>query len=207
MKIVTLTLGALATNCYLVFSPDRSPALIVDAAGDPEDILSAARARGLEIRLVVLTHGHIDHIEAAGELKRRTGAQLAIHEADAPMLERPELSGAALFGFPQTPTSADRLLKEGDDLSLEDSDISLRVLHTPGHSPGSISLLAEGALFSGDCLFAGGIGRTDLPGGDEEAMTASLRRLVSLDGDLPVYPGHGPATTLSAERATNPWLR
>jgi len=206
MNVLALTLGPLATNCYLVSQPGLSQAILVDAAGDAGEILSEARARGLQIRLMVLTHGHIDHVEAAAQVKRDTGAQLAIHELDAPMLRDPLLSGAALFGFSQGSVSPDRLLKEGEVISLDGTDLSLAVLHTPGHSPGSVCLLGEQSIICGDLLFAGGIGRTDLTGGDEEAMIASLRRLIALDPDLRVYPGHGPETTLAEERRVNPWL-
>lgn len=206
MKVLPLTLGPLATNCYLVWQEGRAPALLVDAAGEPEEVLEAAGSQGIAVRLIVLTHGHIDHMEAAARLKQLTGAGLAIHELDAPMLGDAMLSGAALFGFAQQGSAADRLLHEGDVVSLEGTDISLQVLHTPGHTPGSVCFLGNGVLFSGDCLFAGGIGRVDLPGGDERAMMRSLARLAALDGDLTVYPGHGPATTIGEERRDNPWL-
>jgi glyoxylase-like metal-dependent hydrolase (beta-lactamase superfamily II) len=206
MNVLTLTLGALATNCYLVWQPGQAGALLVDAAGEPEQVLAAAKSQTVGLRLIVLTHGHIDHIEGAARLKRLTGAELAIHELDANMLGDAGLSGAGLFGFAQERTAADRMLHEGDVVALEGTDINLEVLHTPGHTPGSICLLAESVLFSGDCLFAGGIGRVDLPGGDEQAMARSLARLAALDGDLTVYPGHGPATTMGEEQGGNPWL-
>ena len=122
------------------------------------------------------------------------------------MLADPMLSGAALFGFSQHGVEADTLLHEGDRVTIPESDVSLSVLHTPGHSPGSISLLGEGVLFSGDCLFASGMGRVDLAGGDEREMMASLARLSALDSEIVVYPGHGPATTIGDEVAGNPWL-
>jgi hydroxyacylglutathione hydrolase len=206
MNVLPLALGPLATNCYLVSQPGSSQALLIDAAGDPDEIVAAAHSHGLKIRLLVLTHGHIDHIEAAAGVRRAAGAQLAIHELDVPMLTDSFLSGASVFGFPQEGVPADRVLKEGEVVSLDGTDVSLTVLHTPGHTPGSICLIGDGCVFSGDCLFAGGIGRTDLAGGDDRAMMESLRRLTALDPGLGVYPGHGPATTICAERQGNPWL-
>jgi glyoxylase-like metal-dependent hydrolase (beta-lactamase superfamily II) len=211
MRVETLTLGALTTNCYLVSAQDGavpSPckALVIDAAGAAQEIIHAAQRNGLEIGLIVATHGHTDHIECIADLKRETGAPLAIHELDAPMLSDAMLSGAAMFGFPHEDISADRLLREGDSVAIPGTEVALSVLHTPGHSPGSISLLGNGVLLAGDCLFAGGIGRIDLPGGDERAMMQSLARLAALEPDTVVYPGHGPATTIKAELAGNPWL-
>ena len=206
IKLHSLTLGPLATNCYLVWQDGASQSLLVDAAGDPRDFLQAAAQRHLDINLLVNTHGHSDHAEAVAALRQLAGAALAIHELDAPMLSDPLLSGAAMWGFPHQKASPDRLLKEGDRIELPASDLHLSVLHTPGHTPGSICLLGDGVFFSGDCLFAGGIGRTDLPGGDDRAMLASLRRLATLDPHLIVYPGHGPPTTIADELQGHPWL-
>lgn len=206
MNVATLTLGPLATNCYLVWEDGTPAALLVDCAGGSQDILGAARERNLEIRLIVNTHGHTDHIEALAGLKEATGAEVAIHELDAPMLGDPMLSGAAMWGFSQEGVGADRLLREGETIAVPGSEIELSVLHTPGHTPGSICLLGQDVLFSGDCLFAGGIGRVDLPGGDEGAMMESLARLARLDPALVVYPGHGPETSIGAEVEGNPWM-
>lgn len=205
MNVQTLTLGALAANCYLVWSEQGGSAVVVDCPGTATEILSATEASALNVSEIVLTHGHGDHVEALAELKAKTGAAVAVHELDAPMLSDPMLSGAALFGFHQDPAGADRLLAEGDEIAVPGGGW-LTVFHTPGHSPGSICLLGEGVLFSGDCLFAGGIGRVDLPGGDERAMLSSLARLAQLDEQIVVYPGHGPPTTIGDEVAGNPWL-
>ena len=206
MNIETLTLGSFATNCYLVWEKPSTFALLVDCAGQADEILAHARGLGLTISLIVNTHGHIDHIEALAKLKRLTGARVAVHELDAPMLADSMVSGAAVFGFSQEGVTPDSLLREGAKVEASSGGPIFTVLHTPGHSPGSICLLGEGALFSGDCLFASGIGRVDLSGGDEGAMIRSLRRLVGLDPGLVVYPGHGPATTIGAEVSHNPWL-
>jgi hydroxyacylglutathione hydrolase len=206
MNTLTLTLGPLATNCYLVWEEGDPAAILIDAADDAAGVLSRARGLGLEIGWVVHTHGHIDHIGAAAEMKRAGSVRLAIHELDSSMLSDPSLSGAAAFGFRQDSLGADRVLKEGDVISVGSTSTELSVLHTPGHSPGSICLLGDGVLFSGDCLFAGSIGRVDLPGGDEQAMMESLARLAKMDPELTVYPGHGPATTIGREQRQNPWL-
>jgi hydroxyacylglutathione hydrolase len=178
----------------------------VDCAGRAEEVLEAASEKQLRLRQIVLTHGHMDHIESLSRLVQLTSATVAIHELDAPMLRDPELNGAALFGYPYQEVPPDRLLHEGDLISLPDTDIALTVLHTPGHTPGSICLQSDTVLFSGDTLFAGGIGRMDLPGGSERDMMQSLRRLIAFPGELTVYPGHGPATTIGEEREGNPWL-
>jgi glyoxylase-like metal-dependent hydrolase (beta-lactamase superfamily II) len=206
MKVLTFTLGPLTTNCYLVWQDGVTPALLIDCAGDAIDILNAIDDRELELRSIVITHGHADHIEGLGDLQRETGAEVAVHEQDAPMLSDAYLSGAAMLGYPQPRVEPSRLLDEGDVVHLLGTSIDLTVLHTPGHSPGGICLLGERVLFSGDTLFAGGIGRIDLPGGDPRAMSASLKRLMELDSDLIVHPGHGPATTIGEEREGNPWL-
>ena len=205
-KVHTLTLGAFATNCYLIWEDGNAQAVLVDAAGEAQEILQQARQRGLDIKLIINTHGHTDHIEALPRLKALAGAELAVHELDAPMLSDSMLSAAALWGFPQKTVAADRLLREGDTVAASGMGLRFTVLHTPGHTPGSICLITEGILFSGDCLFAGGIGRTDLPGGDDRAMAESLSRLARLDPTLTVYPGHGPPTTIGEELESNPWL-
>jgi len=206
MNVLPLPLGPLGTNCYLVWDEPGGNALLVDCAGTPRQILAPAQERGLSLAVIVLTHGHMDHTERLAELVQRTAAEVAIHELDAPLLRDPMLNGAALFGYPHADATPDRLLREGDAIALAGAAITLTVLHTPGHTPGSICLLGEGALFSGDTLFAGSIGRTDLPGGDETEMAASLQRLTELPEATTVYPGHGPTTTLREEKRHNPWL-
>jgi hydroxyacylglutathione hydrolase len=207
MKVAALTLGPIATNCYLVWQQGLSQALLVDCAGDPAEIERAAKARELEIRLIVITHAHADHFDALAELKKRTGAEVAVHELETPLLADPARNLTAMLGYPNHPLAAERLLHEADVIRPAGSEIALTVLHTPGHTPGSICLLGKEVLFSGDCLFAGGIGRLDFPGADERAMMASLARLMKLDPGLTVYPGHGPATTIGEERESNPWVR
>lgn len=206
MTVLTLTLGPIGTNSYLVWQEGLSPALLVDCAGDPNQIQRAAQARGLSIRLVVLTHAHADHTEGLAGLKHLTGAPAAIHERDAAMLADPMLNLTEMLGYPPETVTAERLLRDGDMIGIEGAELGLTVLHTPGHTAGSICLLGDEILFSGDCLFAGGIGRLDLPGADEGEMAVSLRRLAQLDPRLTVYPGHGPPTTIGEELETNPWL-
>lgn len=188
--------GALETNCYLLWDETGAAALI-----DPGDEIAPARAlaegAGVTPRCILLTHGHYDHARAVPALCRLwPEADVYLHRADAAAQD------GALF-----PLGAETKLTfygEGDELAL--GTFSLRVLHTPGHSEGSVTLLAPGALFTGDTLFASSCGRTDLPGGDARAMFASLRRLALLPGDYAVYPGHGESSTLEAERRANPFL-
>lgn len=199
MLVRTFVGGLIGTQAYLVGDERAGEAIVVDAPGDvAAEIARAAEQLGLKVILLVSTHGHWDHVEDNADLQRLTGAPLAVHPADAPMLEQPS---TAPFALPIVipPSKAERLLSEGDEIAV--GSLRFTVLHTPGHTPGSICLYesSEKALLSGDTLFASGFGRTDLPGGDAAALRRSLARLGALPKDVRVYPGHGPETTIGQE--------
>ncbi len=165
-------------------------------------VLGVLEDNGLKVKFIVDTHGHSDHVCGNGVVKEATAASIMIHELDAGMLGA---EGAGFSGFPRSPV-ADGFLKEGDVVRF--GLVGLRVLHTPGHSPGSISLLGDDCVFTGDTLFAGSIGRWDLPGGDGKEILRSVReRLAVLPDEFLVYPGHGPASTVDEERRCNPFLQ
>jgi glyoxylase-like metal-dependent hydrolase (beta-lactamase superfamily II) len=198
--------GPLACNCYVVGDPVLKRAIVIDPGGDAEQLLEKIHADGLTVTAIVATHAHFDHVIAAEQMRAATGAPFYLHREDKPLLEWMQESGRMFLGIdlpppPEVDTEAD----EGAELHA--GDVSLKILHTPGHSPGSISLVGDGHLFSGDTLFAGSVGRTDLPGGDSRALVVAVReKLFTLGDDLPVHPGHGPATSLAREREFNPFV-
>ncbi len=205
MIVKRLTVGPIQTNCYLVGCEETKEGAIIDPGGDAQDILVEVQRLGLKVKYIINTHGHFDHIMANGEVVKATGAPLAIHPADAPMLTRG--GGALWFGMSASSPEADMMLEEGDEITL--GHLNLKVLHTPGHSPGSISLYcqADKVLFNGDVLFNMGIGRTDLSGGDYHTLRQSIKtKILSLPDETVVYPGHGPATTVGQEKTGNPFL-
>ena len=205
MIIKTLQVGELLTNCYVVGCEQTGQAAIIDPGDEAERILRTAQAAGLTVSHILLTHAHFDHMAAAHDLMQATGAPVFVHPAEQSLLEAG--GGAPLFGLPSPPVpSPVNHLNEGQVIAV--GDITLRVLHTPGHSPGGVCFYAaaEGVLFDGDVLFANGIGRTDLPGGQYATLMRSIERLLSLSDATVVYPGHGPATTIGQERAGNLWI-
>lgn len=202
MRVRRLTLGPLDTNCWLVDDGAGGPVLVIDPADEAQVILEALDSQAVEA--IVLTHGHFDHLGAVGRLVESTGAPLLVHEIDARSITSAEGSGGAIFGFNTFAPAADGLLAEGDNVSA--GTATLVVLHTPGHTPGSICLLGDDHLFSGDTLFSGSIGRTDFAGGDMGAMRRSIARLAGLSDDVRVHPGHGPETTIGRERRVNPFF-
>ncbi|HHW15677.1 MAG TPA: MBL fold metallo-hydrolase [Firmicutes bacterium] len=206
VKVQTLPVGVLATNCYLVHDPLSGEMLVIDPGAEPERLLSAIRESGARVVAIVNTHGHWDHIGANAAVKEATGAPLLIHAADAGWLTDSAANRSALRPLPPVASpSADRLLQEGEELPL--GRHRLRVIHTPGHTAGGICLYLPGLLFSGDTLFAESVGRTDLPGGSWTALRSSIReKLFALPVETVVYPGHGPSTTIGDERSLNPYV-
>jgi hydroxyacylglutathione hydrolase len=201
-----LVVGPLACNCYVVGDPLTRKAIVIDPGGDAEQLQRTLVQDELEVTAIVATHAHFDHLLAAEALRAATGAPLYLHSADEELLSWMEESGRLFLGAEiGPPPEIDGWTKEGDRLVAGSAE--LEVLHTPGHSPGSISLISNEAVFPGDALFQGSIGRTDLPGGDTETLLGVIRnKLFALDEGLPVYPGHGPATTLAEERRSNPFV-
>ncbi len=210
MIIKQFTVGILDTNCYLVSCSKTRNALVIDPGfnkkTEAEKILEEINRHKLHVKYIVNTHGHPDHTSGNRAMKEATSAPILIHEDDAALLEEPGKNMFASWGVTTDSPPADRLLRDGD--MVQTGEIHLRVLHTPGHSPGSICLLDEDTdvIFTGDTLFAGSIGRTDLPKSSPEAMTRSLKKLLSLPDHLKVYPGHYPASTMGAEKRSNPFL-
>jgi hydroxyacylglutathione hydrolase len=195
MFVKMFTVGMIGTNCFIVGDLQTEEAAVIDpgfdSASEAKSILKEIKRNKFRVKFIINTHGHPDHTSGNKTLKEATGAPILIHEYDAPLLRNP---------------SADKTIREGDIIEL--GEVKLRVLHTPGHSKGSIALLGADAVFSGDTLFAGGIGRYDLPGGSFEEIMSSIRnKLLILPDNLKVYPGHGPVTTIGEERRSNPFLQ
>jgi len=195
-------LGALDTNCFLTGDEAGGPLVVIDPAGDESALLAALS--GDPVCAIVLTHGHFDHLGAVRALIASTGAPLLVHAADATSITSAEGSGGAMFGFDYSAPQPDRMLTDGD--VVEAGGLRLTVIHTPGHTPGSMCLLGDGHLFSGDTLFSGSVGRTDFPGGDAHAMQRSIVRLAGLPDETRVHCGHGPDTTIGRERRINPFF-
>ena len=209
MILKRLVLGPFETNCYIIGSKSSKVGMIVDPSAKATEILDSVKDLGLNIKLIVLTHGHIDHIGAVKEVKEAIGAEMAIHADDTRSISG---QGGSLLdmmipglSYP-APPPPDRLLKDGDSLNID--DLHFQVLHTPGHTPGGICLLGEGVVFCGDTLFNYSIGRYDLPGGNySQIMNSIYTKLMTLPDNTIAYPGHGPKTTIGAERQGNPFLR
>jgi glyoxylase-like metal-dependent hydrolase (beta-lactamase superfamily II) len=201
---LSLEVGELETNCFLFFDEAGRDCLIIDPGAEAEKILALIAAKKLLPQAVVLTHGHPDHLGAAATLCGRFRIPLWLHEADEEMLRsRGGRDLAALFGI-EPPPAAGRLLAHGDTLAA--GGLELKVIHSPGHSPGSILLYGQGLLFTGDTLFQGDVGRTDLPGGDEEELRRSLDKIREFPPATVILPGHGPGSVLERERKDNPYL-
>ena len=194
MNILTLPLGSYQTNCYIAWADGADTCIVIDPGYEPETVLAETARMGKTIAGILLTHGHFDHVGGVRFLAQRLDCPIYIHEKE---LTLPE-------SFTDGPLVFTRHYAEGDVVEL--AGLSLKVIHTPGHTPGSVCLLCEDMMFAGDTLFMGSCGRTDFPGGDNALMHKSLRRLADLPVDYQVLPGHGPATKLSEERKFNPYL-
>jgi glyoxylase-like metal-dependent hydrolase (beta-lactamase superfamily II) len=206
MKIIQLEVGSLGTNCYIAYCENTKKAVIIDPGGDAAKILAAVSREGLLVEAIINTHGHADHVLANVKVQEATGAPLWIHSADADMLGSGSRNLSAFLGGATSCGKADRLLADGEVLPI--GDFTLTVLHTPGHTPGGISLLFDKTVFVGDTLFAESIGRTDFPGGSYSQLIQSIQtKLMTLDDEVKAYPGHGPATTIGWERRQNPFIQ
>jgi hydroxyacylglutathione hydrolase len=208
MFLKQLQVGHLAVFAYIVGDPDTKEGLVVDPASEIDQIIAAAKKGGIEIRYIVNTHSHVDHISGNAEMQKRTGAKIIIHEKDADSLVSTPGMLLRMFGAKPSPP-ADLTVKEGDTITV--GKVSLQVIHTPGHSPGGMCLYTPGYVFTGDTLFVGGLGRTDLPGGSWRVMLESIRRkLLILPDETVVLPGHNygssPTSTIGMEKRTNQFL-
>ena len=205
MKIIKMEVGHLGTNCYLAYCEQTRKAVIIDPGGNGAELNALLRRENLTLEFIINTHGHADHIAANDEIKKETQAPILIHKEDANMLTSAQQNLSVYIGAGFAVGASDRLLEEGD--VIECGSIQMKVIHTPGHTPGGICLLAGDVLFAGDTLFAESIGRTDFPGGSYKSLIQNIKeKLLILDDEVKVLPGHGPETTIGWERKMNSFI-
>jgi hydroxyacylglutathione hydrolase len=209
MFLKQMQVGNMAVFAYIVGDTDSGEGMVIDPAANVDGIIATAKKNNINIKYIVNTHGHVDHIAGNTEMKNKTGAQIVIHEDDADMLVYTPPAVFRMFGAEQSP-AADVTVRDGDHITT--GNVSLKVIHTPGHSPGGMALYTPGYVFTGDTLFVEAVGRTDLPGGSWEVMSRSIRdKLCTLPDETEVLPGHNygrmPASTIGHEKKYNPFLR
>ena len=205
MIIKDLVVGPLMANCFIFGCNKTKEAVVIDPGGDADKILLSLADSELKVKYIINTHGHFDHVCGNGKMKDATGADILIHPLDAAMLGMLS-SNAAVFGISvENSPPCDQTIEEGETISF--GNISLKVIHTPGHTPGGISLYTDGIVFVGDTLFAGSIGRTDFPGGDFDTLISSIKtKLFDMEDDMRVLSGHGPETSIGSEKRFNPFV-
>ncbi len=206
MIVEHLEVGPLQSNCYILADDKENEAIVIDPGGDGNRILALLERKSWKVKMVLITHAHFDHIAANAEVVNATEASLAVPRLDAQMMDHSVMQ-AQMYGLSVDPSpKPDILLEDGDTIELGDEKIE--VLATPGHSPGGVSFKTSVGIFPGDTLFAGSIGRTDLPGGDFETLISSIKeKILVLPDDTDVFPGHGPSTTVGKEKMHNPFLQ
>lgn len=206
MLLLTVPVGLLSTNCYIIACNNTKEAAVIDPGDEAPKILEKINQYNLKVKYIINTHGHWDHIGANNALKLETKADILLHKDDVNMLQDEFKNLAGYLGVTDPVPDADKLLADGEIIRISEN-ISFEVLHTPGHTPGSICLLSKDILFSGDTIFSGSIGRSDLPGGSYQTILNSVNeKIKNLPEHLEVYPGHGPKTNIKEEKENNPFF-
>ena len=205
MRVRRFEIGSLMNNTYVAWCGNTGHALIVDPVGRAAPFLDFVERRGLSVQYIVYTHAHPDHITGAAAARERTGARVAAHRESPRLMRGPIIKLTSGFGLFFRPVAPDMLVDEGDELTI--GNVSLRVLHTPGHTPDSLCLAGHGAVFTGDLIMQGGVGRTDLPGGSLKRLQRSIRdKILPLGDNTILYPGHGPESTVAQEKKNNQFI-
>lgn len=207
MILKRLEVGGFMSNCYIVGCQETKEAVVIDPGAEPEVILAALEEADLKVKYIINTHGHIDHIGAVKEVREATGAPVIIHKEDASLFENDHENLSMFVGTQLILAPAEKVVEEGDTITFG-SDYTMKVIHTPGHTRGGMSLHMDSVVFTGDTLFAASIGRSDLPGGNHRQLISAIKeKLFPLGDDTVVYPGHGPESTIGREKKVNPFLR
>lgn len=206
MKYEHVIVGAIETNCYIVYDEKTKVCAVIDPGAEAEKIIRLIHQKELKPSMIINTHGHVDHVGANKDLIDEYSIPLLIHSADTPMLDKVEQMELSFFLGAKNSPPPDKFLVEGHNVTI--GSIQLEIIHTPGHSPGSVSLIGDGILFSGDTLFWGGVGRTDLPGGSWNELVRSIKeKILTLPEETLILPGHGPKTTVGQEERSNPFIQ